>query len=49
LAGFVTEIKKHTFFGIYDPSRTVNLIEVYPTDEELLQREIRMLEQYKQK
>lgn len=40
-AGFVTEIRRHTYFGIYDPSQTAELIEIYPTDEQLLQTEIR--------
>lgn len=31
-AGFKTEIKKHTYFGIYDPSRFAELIEIYPND-----------------
>lgn len=39
-AGFETEIKTHTFFGIYDPSRTAELIEIYPTDEELLKKDL---------
>lgn len=39
-AGFETEIKTHTFFGIYDPSRMTELIEIYPTDEELLKKDL---------
>jgi hypothetical protein len=39
-AGFITNIKRHTYFGIYDPSRMVELVEIYPTDEELLQRDL---------
>lgn len=39
-AGFITNIKRHTYFGIYDPSRMGELIEIYPTDEELLQRDL---------
>jgi hypothetical protein len=38
-AGFKVEIKTHTYFGIYDPSRMAELIELYPTDEELIRRE----------
>ena len=34
-AGFKVEIKKHTYFGIYDPSRMAELVALYPTDEEL--------------
>ena len=38
-AGFKTEVKNITYFGIYDPSRMVELIELYPTDEELDRKE----------
>ena len=39
-AGFETEVKEHRFFGIYDPSRMAELIEIYPTDEELLKKDL---------
>lgn len=39
-AGFETEIKTHTYFGIYDPSRMAELIEIYPTDEQLLEKDL---------
>lgn len=39
-AGFEPEIKTHTYFGIYDPSRMAELIEIYPTDEELLKKDL---------
>lgn len=39
-AGFISNIKRHTYFGIYDPTRMAELIEIYPTDDELLQREL---------
>lgn len=32
-AGFEIEVKTHTYFGIYDPSRMAELIEIYPTDD----------------
>lgn len=46
-AGFTTNVKKHTYFGIYDPTRMVEIIEIYPTDEELLQRELMLKEVFK--
>ena len=39
-AGFKVDVKTHTYFGIYDPSRNAQLIEMYPTDEELLKRDL---------
>ncbi len=45
-AGFKVDVFKYTYFGIYDPSRNVNLIEIHPTDEQLLEREIRLNEDY---
>lgn len=39
-AGFKTEIKTHTYFGLYDPSRMAELIEIYPTDEQLLEKDL---------
>ena len=39
-AGFKVEIKKHTYFGIYDPSRMAELVEIHLTDEELLRRKL---------
>lgn len=41
--GYKTEIKERTYFGIYDPSRMAELIEIYPTNEELLEKDIRFL------
>ena len=40
-AGFKVDVYNHTYFGIYDPSRIGELIELYPTDEELLKTELR--------
>lgn len=37
-AGFKVCVKTHTYFGIYDPSRNAQLIEIYPTDEELIKK-----------
>ena len=34
-AGFKVEVKTHTYFGIYDPSRDAEIITLYPTDEQL--------------
>lgn len=39
-AGFKASIKSHQYSGIYDPSRMAELIEIYPTDEELLKKEL---------
>lgn len=41
-ANFKVDIGKHTYFGIYDPSRVANLVEIYPTDVELLEKEMRL-------
>ena len=32
-AKFKVDVHRYTYFGIYDPIRSVNLIEIYPTDE----------------
>lgn len=38
---FKIDLKKSEYTGIYDPSRGVELINLYPTDEELLRKELR--------
>lgn len=40
-AGFKVDIIKTQYTGIYDPTRASKLIELYPTDEELLRKELR--------
>ena len=40
-AGYKTTIKETTYQGIYDPSRVGELIEIHPTDLELLEKESR--------
>lgn len=40
-AGYKAEIKENTYQGIYDPSRFGELIEIYPTDLEILEKENR--------
>lgn len=39
-AGFKVDTITHTYTGIYDPTRIAELIELYPTDEELLKKEL---------
>lgn len=41
-AGFITNIKKYTYFGIYDPSRNAQLVEIYLTNEQLLEKEFKL-------
>lgn len=40
-AGFKVNLIRTEYTGIYDPARTAELIYLYPTDEELLRRELR--------
>lgn len=39
-AGFKVDVYEHQYQGIYDPSMVAKLIEIYPTDEELLRKEL---------
>lgn len=39
-AGFKVDVKRHVYFGIYDPSRYADIVEIYPTDEQLLKTEL---------
>lgn len=39
-AGFEVKVIERSYFGIYDPTRYAEIIQKYPTNEELLEREL---------